>query len=295
MTAVLLLTAALGVVRAEPGKEGEMADTLTRAPSRYAVLDGLRIHYKDIGTGETALVFVHGWTCDLTFWRLQVPAYQGRIRMIFIDLPGHGRSDKPEIEYGMDLFARATDAVLRSARITSAVLIGHSMGALVARQYYRRYPDKTRALVVVDQRLRPFSTRQEDLDRMIRPFAGPDYQTQVGGLVDGMFGKNAPAELKQQARVVMQATPQHVVVSALKGMLDPAIYKDDPIKVGLLMVLARKPIWNEDYEKFVRQLAPQVDYHIVDDTGHFIMLERPAALTDLLTPFLRQQGILKPE
>ena len=53
------------------------ADALDRAPSRFAKLDAITIHYKSLGEGETALVFVHGWACDLTFWRFQVPAFEG--------------------------------------------------------------------------------------------------------------------------------------------------------------------------------------------------------------------------
>lgn len=49
------------------------ANSLDKAPSKFAKLGKIRIHYMDIGTGKTALVFIHGWTCDLTHWRGQVP------------------------------------------------------------------------------------------------------------------------------------------------------------------------------------------------------------------------------
>ncbi len=48
--------------------------------------------------------------------------------MITVDLPGHGESDKPQIAYTMDLFARAVEAVMRDAGVDQAVLVGHSMG-----------------------------------------------------------------------------------------------------------------------------------------------------------------------
>jgi len=76
------------------------------APARHATLDGMRIHYESYGTGKQAVVFIHGWTCDLTFWRMQAPVYE-KHRSLLIDLPGHGESDKPEIAYTQDFFARA--------------------------------------------------------------------------------------------------------------------------------------------------------------------------------------------
>src|SRR6266446_5508540 len=143
--------------------------------SRYAKLDGQRVHYENQGKGHEALVFVHGWTCNLSFWSRQVPAFEGKTRVIAIDLPGHGLSDKPQVNYTMDLFARAVDAVMRDAGVKRGVLVGHSMGTPVARQFYRKYPQKTLAIVIVDGPLRPFGDRAM-MDRMIAGFRGLDYR-----------------------------------------------------------------------------------------------------------------------
>jgi pimeloyl-ACP methyl ester carboxylesterase len=105
--------------------------------SKFAKLDGARIHYKSYGKGNEALVLVHGWTCNLDNWRDQIPDLAKRNRVIALDLPGHGQSDKPEIKYTMDLFANAIDAVMRDAKVERAVIVGHSMGTPVARQFYR--------------------------------------------------------------------------------------------------------------------------------------------------------------
>jgi pimeloyl-ACP methyl ester carboxylesterase len=130
-----------------------------KVDSKYAKLDGARIHYQNYGKGKEAIVLVHGWGCNLGHWRYQVPAFAQRSRVIALDLPGHGLSDKPEITYSMDLFARAIDAVMRDAGVDRAVLVGHSMGTPVIRQFYRKYPDKTLALVIVDGGLRPFADK----------------------------------------------------------------------------------------------------------------------------------------
>ena len=106
------------------------------APSRFATLDGARVHYKSYGAGKEAVVFIHGWTCDLTFWRTQAPVYEKR-RSLLIDLPGHGASDKPQVSYSQELFARAVEAVMRDAGVEKAVLVGHSMGGPVAFTFSR--------------------------------------------------------------------------------------------------------------------------------------------------------------
>src|SRR5688572_28780115 len=81
-------------------------NTLEKSPSRYATSAGRRIHYKAIGSGDVAVVFIHGWTCDLTFWSPQAEHFAGKHSLLFIDLPGHGKSDKPKDgDYTMDYFA----------------------------------------------------------------------------------------------------------------------------------------------------------------------------------------------
>src|SRR5712691_1441856 len=89
----------------------------SQSDSRYASLDGARIHYQSYGKGPEALVLIHGWSCNLDYWRDQIPDFQKRNRVIAIDLPGHGQSEKPQLVYSMDLFARAVDAVLRDAHV----------------------------------------------------------------------------------------------------------------------------------------------------------------------------------
>jgi len=132
------------------------ANKSANGESHFTTLDGARIHYVNYGKGSEALVLIHGWTMNLDSWRDQVSDFAKRNRVIVIELPGHGQSDKPQITYSMDLFARAVDAVLRDAKVKRAVLVGHSMGTPVARQFYRKYPAQTLAIVIVDGALRPF-------------------------------------------------------------------------------------------------------------------------------------------
>jgi pimeloyl-ACP methyl ester carboxylesterase len=120
-------------------------------PISGATVDGLTIHSSVTGTGTSTIVFVHGWTCDASSWAAQVPAFNGSHRVITLDLPGHGRSDSPKDgEFSMDLFARAVEAVRAEANAERIVLVGHSMGAPVIRQYARLFPGRVAALVAVD-------------------------------------------------------------------------------------------------------------------------------------------------
>jgi pimeloyl-ACP methyl ester carboxylesterase len=270
-------------------------DPLASAASRFASLDGIRIHYKSLGQGREGLVFVHGWGCDLDFWRFQVPAFAKKTRLLLIDLPGFGESDRPRVAYTMNLFARSVDAMLKDAGVDRVVLVGHSMGTPVVRQFYRLFPAKTLALVAVDGSLRKFFGGPEETEKFLAPFRSPEYREAVAKFVDGMFPNPGTERLRDRAKAVILATPQEVLVRSFEGMFDPSIWKDDPIGVPLLAVNAESPFWGPDYETFVRSLDPDLEYRTLEKTGHFVMLEAPGRFNAILAEFLKRRRLLQGE
>ncbi len=260
---------------------------------RFVKFEGMRVHYDNYGKGREALVFVHGWTCNSTFWKANVPAFINDIRVIAIDLPGHGQSDKPQVVYSMDLFARAIDAVLEDARVERATLVGHSMGTPVIRQFYRKYPAKTRALVFVDGSLKPMGT-PESMKEFIAPLRGPDYKDRVEQMLaflsQGMKSQQTLAEIKASSL----ATPQHVMVSAMEEMLNPAVWQmQDKINVPTLAIMAANPMWSSEYEKFVRELAPGIEYQVWPGVSHFLMMDEPKKFNGTLMTFLKKNHIVE--
>src|SRR5262245_56437222 len=116
-----------------------------------ASVDGMKIHSASSGSGKVALVLVHGWTCDSSSWDAQVPVLAKHYRVITLDLPGHGQSGAPKDgKFSMELFARAVEAVRAEAKVEKAVLVGHSMGTPVVRQYALMYPQSVAGLVLAD-------------------------------------------------------------------------------------------------------------------------------------------------
>ncbi len=85
--------------------------TLDSVHSSYLEVNNLQIHYKEYGHGEKTLIFVHGWGCDLNAWQYQFSYFKNQYRLLFIDLPGYGKSDKPNRQYTIDLFAESVLAV----------------------------------------------------------------------------------------------------------------------------------------------------------------------------------------
>ena len=259
--------------------------------SQYAKLDGAKIHYKSYGTGNEALVLVHGWGCNLDHWRDQIPGFSKRTRVLALDLPGHGQSDKPEISYTMDLFAQAIDAVMRDAKVDRAVVAGHSMGTPVARQFYRKYPQKTAAIVIVDGGLRPFGTK-EMREQFLTMFRGPNYKETSAQMVSQMAG-TLPAADQERVKSSFASTPQNVLVTAMESMNQDSLYGPDKISVPVLAIMAKSPFWPPDTEQFVRRLAPDLEFQMWEGVSHFLMMEKPKQFNDAVIAFLDKKSLLK--
>jgi len=262
------------------------------AESRFTTLDGARIHYVNYGKGDEALVLIHGWTCNIDNWRDQFEDFAKRNRVIAIDLPGHGLSDKPQVTYSMDYFARAVDALMRDAKVKRAVLVGHSMGTPVARQFYRKYPEKTLAIVVVDGSLRPFGDKAF-MVRLMEGFRGPNYKEAVGQMLTAISGPNLSAAATDRIKASSLNTPQHVIVSAMEGMADPSIWGDDKINVPVLAIMAKNPFYPPNVEESFRAIAPKMEFHMWDGVGHFIMMEKPKEFNEAVLQWLDKNKLLK--
>jgi pimeloyl-ACP methyl ester carboxylesterase len=281
----------LALVLARPG--GALAQsTLDTAPSRFAAVDGIRVHYKSIGRGDSALVFVHGWTCDMTFWRDQVEAFAGKTRVVLVDLPGHGQSDKPMVDYTQDLFARGVHAALADAGVKRATLVGHSMGTPVIRQFYRLYPGETAGLVVVDGGLRDPLPDPAAQKARIDLLSGPAFQGEIDKSIEGMFVPSTSPEIRSFVKSRMTKAPKHVSVGAIKGLFTPGLWKEDPIAVPMLAIMAKGRNETPERESQFRRLSPKVEYHAMEGVGHFLMMEKPAAFNELVTRFLTSHRLL---
>jgi pimeloyl-ACP methyl ester carboxylesterase len=266
------------------------------AKDEFARLDGYRVHYQSIGSGRRAVVFLSGWGCDTSLWRNQTPALARYGRLLLVDLPGHGRSDKPEVQYTISLFVRAVDAVLEHAQVEKAAVAGHSMGGMVAYEFARTHPEKTIALiwvdgsfgmpVEIDQQIATFRRRAQEI-------RSPDYEAKISQFVDELFIPETPAAIREEVRKSILSTPRHVLASCQESFADRSTFEHETLDVPAFAVFSS--FWQPDrFRDTFKKYLPRLEYQVLSGAGHYPMLEKPAEVNAALAGFLSKiQSALK--
>ena len=256
----------------------------------WATYGDVKLHYYDMGNSKakSALVFVHCWTCNVEFWKESYNALP-QYRVIALDLPGHGKSDKPKVDYSMQYFANAVEAVLKKAGVQKAVLVGHSMGTPVVRRYYELYPEKTLGIVVVDGALIPLGQRDQ-MEKFFEPLY-KDYKPAAESMIDGMLQPAKP-EVRPFIKSNMLATPDYVGASAAKFMLDDGFATHGKINVPVLAVMAPSPYWPPDLKEKYQAIAPNLEFRMFTGVSHFLMLEKPKEFNEAIAAFIVKNKLL---
>jgi sigma-B regulation protein RsbQ len=246
-----------------------------------ATVDGINIHWTSSGNGP-ALIFVHGWTCDETSWQSQAQAFGKRYRVVTLDLPGHGKSGAPKDgKFSMDLFARAVEAVRSEAKIERAVLVGHSMGTPVIREYALMYPKRVAGLVLADGLVLVVG---EGSPFPIPSLTGPEGLKVREGIIRGMFGSTATPALQKHILQMMMGASEATASGAMTATWDASWWKNDVVSVPVLGIYAEKSALAN--REGMKRLYPNIEYHEIAGTGHFLMMEKPQEFNRLLSDFL---------
>ena len=249
----------------------------------YLSRDGVSLFYEEAGGGEPALLLVHGWCCDHTYLAPQFAHFRQRHRVVTVDLRGHGQSDQPEQEYPPTVFAEDLAWLCDQLAIARPVVIGHSLGGVVAVEFAGRYLERTAAVVAIDSPLAPNPGFAASRQAMVTALRGPDYREAARRFIEGMFVPTDDPERKARIIDEMCGAAQHVMASAMEQI----VAWDRPAALAK----AQAPLLNL-CARGVLAFAPYADQypHITHaqtvGTGHFSQLEAPEQVNAMIARFL---------
>lgn len=254
---------------------------------KYAVSsDGQKIHYKESGSRNTAVILVHGWLGNTEWWDDQQKYLTPNYHVVQIDLAGHGKSDSSRETWTSSQYADDIKAVADAIDAPEIILVGHSMSGAYVLEASLKIP-KVKALVLIDT--------LKDLDESFT-----DEQVEQILFIYRSDFKHAVENILPQYLFVEQTPP------AIRERVQQEFLQNDPEKA----INALKPLYTTDFRKVAEQVQVPViainsdasptnlegnrkylkDYNYVTITGvgHYPMLENPEEFNSILNKVLQK-------
>jgi pimeloyl-ACP methyl ester carboxylesterase len=256
------------------------------ATSTVVSADGSPISYDVAGDGPTALVFVHGWSCDRTYLDAQVAEFADDHRVVTLDPAGHGTSGMERRDYSILSFGADVAAVAETLDLRSIILIGHSMGGDVIVEAAKLLPGRVHGLIWVDTyKTLPINRSEAELEAMIAPYR-QDFQGTAQRSVRGMFPEGSDPVLVSRVAGDISSAPPVVALSALESALRYAHEIPAALEILGLPTFAINPDTPPTDEESLRRHG--VEPVLVPGVGHFPMMENPSRFNTVLRQVLQR-------
>lgn len=237
--------------------------------------DGLEIAYTQYGNGGDLILFVHGWSCDQTYWQKQIDHFKDDYTVVTIDLGGHGRSGMDRENATISSFGDDVIAVMQLLNFEKTYLVGHSMGSDVCLDAGTKWDKKNIELILVDRfNNTPSPFVGEPFEKFIEPFNSNFKEYTYNWVKNVMFIPESDSTLIEWIAKDMSEAPPSIAIPAMTDICinDYIPYIDTLVERGIPMT-----IYNSDYQKNnIKNLEKLgFDVIIMSNSGHFLMMEQP--------------------
>jgi len=267
---------------------------------------GLTLSALEGGSGHP-LIMIPGWSQSAAEWQENAEALTNERRVIALDMRGHGESDKPKYGYRVFRLAKDLSEVLDKLDISSADLLGHSMGCAVIWAYLNLFgPSRAQRLVLVDQapcmfpqaawddeersRYGCFYQTAADVDEFASNVVASDDQESTMQLLKGLFSPDFPI---QSLRPVAEENLKLPRAQAAQLLRDTAFgdWRDviERIQLPTLVVGGEGSIFTSASQRWIAALIPGAEVEIFPTSeggSHFMFLENPSRFNARVLSFL---------
>ena len=290
------------------GPEGRSPwlDVDWREHQRWVTIDGRQVNVTELGSGPP-VVFIHGLSGSWQNWLEQVPVFAREHRVIAFDLPGFGASEMPRDKITISGYGRFVDALLDELGVSSAAVVGNSMGGFIGIELAIRFPERVERLVLVSAAgLSIEYLRNERAVAVLNALENrlAAYTGWVASRSDALARR--PGARRMIFGIVAHRPdllPGPLVAEQVRGSGKPGFVPaldaltDYPIRDRLGEIACPTLIvWGaedklvpaRDADEFAG-LIPNSRKVVWPETGHVAMLERPGAFNALVKAFLAEE------
>ncbi len=249
--------------------------------ARLVTIGGHKINVLSNGEGDRHFTCLHGLVDTLDIWKRLAPALETRGRVTRIDQRGHGASEAPAGGYSRADLAADVIGVLDAEGIDQTILVGHSMGGIVAMETALQYPERIAGLVLIGTT----SECREKVAGWYERIALAGEQDGNAGLGRAIYGEKSSKKIVGNAQGIAHVTRM------LKSLYsDPLTPKLGEIRCPALLTVGEKDPMGPKASEIVHAAMPQGRAELlrVPDKGHWLQLEAVADVVSALDPWLQK-------
>lgn len=261
---------------------------------RTIVYQGHTLHYRDEGRENAqTLVLLHGYLQNLDIWSSYILTYMRHMRVITIDLPGHGYSECFSEEHTMELMARTVKAVLDDADVEQCVMVGHSMGGYVALAFADLFPHHLRGLGLINSHA--LADTQEAIERRLDVCEQvvKNRASHIVGFIPPLFDPSKRVALAQEIKDIQDQcleTKEESIIAAQCGMASrpSRTHVLQELEVPILFVIGKNdPRIPAELALSQAMLAQHAEILLLDNVAHMAHLEEREYVKPRLRSFVQ--------
>lgn len=258
--------------------------------------NGVKVYYESLGAGggdKPPIVFLHPWSTNHYIWANQVPVFARDHQCVVVDHRGHGHSDKPAEGYAIGEMAADVVAILDELGLRKAVLVGNSIGGMIAMQTALDAPERVIGLLVLSSGTNIGADTPPEVAEAMQA----DWRAVFGGMLDAAVSARSKAE-RGEIQAFMDAcfrTETNFTEGVFwASMADPnGVFNwniSDQLKdisqPTLIVAGTEDGVTTPAHNQFLADNIPNAEIRMHDEVGHFCQLEQPLTFNADLRDFL---------
>lgn len=246
-------------------------------------IDGVCLHYRDSGEDNLKpVIIMHGWGCNVDTVASIENIFKGKMRVINVDLPGHGQSSEPPSVWGIEEFTSMMEKFISKLGLTRPSLVGHSFGGRISILLSSR-GDVEKVLLVDSAGIKPKRT----LSYYWKVYS---FKT-IKHLANILFGKKKGSEIVEKLRGKKGSADYRNSTPRMRAIMSKCVNEDlkyamPSIKAPVLLV------WGEDDTatplsdaQTMKRLIPDAGLVSFPGCGHYSFLDNPFGFKAVVSSF----------